>query len=156
MVAGSGHGGNSVEGRGEGIAAAEATREQEDSGPERATLTDPKDPRSVAGMELPSRPPTRRPRPASAAFRPQFTLVAVYFFAFFLFFCLLLALPALLEGLRSLPPSEGPITDQERKLAAELTRDALRGRLPYALLATVVTLGLGLWAKALPGLRQSR
>jgi hypothetical protein len=89
-------------------------------------------------------------------FRPQFTLVALYFFGFFLFFCLVMAMPALLDGLRSLPPSGGPITEQERELAAELTRDALRGRLLYALLATVAAVGLGVWTRALPGLRGPR
>lgn len=82
--------------------------------------------------------------------------MALYFFAFFLFFCLVLALPALLEGFRSLPPGAGAITDQERELAAEIAQDALRGRLPYALLATVAALGLGLWTRALPGFRQPR
>ncbi len=86
-------------------------------------------------------------------FRPQFTLVALYFFGFFLCFCLVLVLPALLEGLRSLPPSEGPLTEPERELAAELARDALRGRIPLALLATVAVLALGLWKRLLPGLR---
>lgn len=86
-------------------------------------------------------------------FRPQFTLVALYFFGFFLFFCLLLALPALLGGLRELAPGDGPLTEQERALAAELTRDALRGRIPVALLATVAVLALALWKRALPGLR---
>lgn len=107
-------------------------------------------------MEAPSRPPTRGPRPAPVTFRPQFTLVALYFFAFFLFFCLVLAMPALLEGLGSLPPGDGAITEQERELAAEITRDALRGKLPYALLATVAALALGLWTRALPGLRRPR
>ncbi len=119
-------------------------------------MTGPQDTRSVAGMDPSPRPPARRPRPAPVTFRPRFTLVALYFFAFFLFFCLVLALPALLEGFRSLPPSDGAITDQERALAAEITRDALRGRIPYALLATVATLGLGLWTRALPGFRGPR
>lgn len=117
-------------------------------------MTGTQDARSVAGMEPPSRPPTRRPRPAPVTFRPRFTLVALYFFAFFLFFCLVLAMPALLESLRSLPPSDGPVTERERQLAAEITRDALRGKLPYALLATVAALGLGLWTQALPGFRR--
>lgn len=119
-------------------------------------MTGTQDARSVAGMEPPSRPPTRRPRPPPVAFRPQFTLVALYFFVFFVFFCLLLAMPALLEGLRSLPPGDGAITERERELAAEIARDALRGKLPYALLATVAALGLGLWTRALPGFRRPR
>jgi hypothetical protein len=89
-------------------------------------------------------------------FRPQVTLVALYFFGCFVCFCVVLAMPALLDGLRSLPPSGGPITEQERELAAELTRDALRGRLLYALLATVAAVGLGVWTRALPGLRGPR
>jgi hypothetical protein len=107
-------------------------------------------------MEGPPRPPPRRPRPTSATFRPEFTLLVVYFFGVFLAFSLLLALPALLEALRTLPPGEGPLTDAERAVAAEAAREALRGRVSYAVIATVVVLGIGVWMRALPGLRGRR
>ena len=116
------------------------------------TLTGERGGRSVAAVATPPRPPPRRPRSAAVAFRPSFTLVALYFFGFFVFFCLLLAMPALLEGLRALPAGDGPISDEERALAAEITKGALRGKLPYALLATVVALAAGIWTRALPGL----
>jgi hypothetical protein len=106
-------------------------------------------------MQGPSRPPPRRPRAAQPTFRPHFTLLLLYFFGLFVFFALLLALPALLEAFRTLPPGEGPLTDQERALAADVAREALRGRVPYAAIAAVLTLGLGAWTGALPGLRRS-
>jgi hypothetical protein len=107
-------------------------------------------------MEGPSRPPLRRPRPAPASFRPEFTLLLLYFFGLFLAFALLLALPALLEALGTLPPGEGPLTPEERALAADTARRALRGRVPIAVVASVVVLGLGVWTRALPGFRHRR
>lgn len=107
-------------------------------------------------MAAPSRPPPRRPRPPAPSFRPEFTLLILYFFAIFLAFALLLALPALIEALRSLPPGDGPLTDAERALAADTAREALRGRVPYAVLATLVVLGIGVWTRSLPGLRGRR
>lgn len=104
-------------------------------------------------MQGPPRPPLRRPRHSTVTFRPQFTLLLLYFFGFFVFFALLLALPALLEGLRSLPAREGPLSEQERALAAEITREALRGRLPYAGIAALAAIALGSWTRTLPGLR---
>ncbi|MEB2345888.1 MAG: hypothetical protein OZ948_14250 [Deltaproteobacteria bacterium] len=105
-------------------------------------------------MEGSPRPPPHRPRPAAPAFRPQFTLLLLYFFGLLLFFALLLALPALLEAFRALPPHEGPLTDAERALAADVAREALHGRLPYAVIAALLALGLGIWTRSLPGLRQ--
>lgn len=107
-------------------------------------------------MSAPSRPPPRRPRPPAPSFRPEFTLLILYFFAIFFAFALLLALPALLEALRSLPPGEGPLTEAERALAAEAARDALRGRIPYAVLGSLVVLAIGVWTRSLPGLRGRR
>jgi hypothetical protein len=80
--------------------------------------------------------------------------VLVYFFAFFALFCLLLALPALLDAARSLPPGTGPLTDAEKELASRVVRDALRGRLDWALIAAAVCVGIGTWTRALPGLRR--
>lgn len=117
-------------------------------------LTDAEGARSVAAMEAPPRPPPRRQRPAPASFRPEFTLLLLYFFGLFLLFALLLALPALLEALRALPPGEGPLTPAERDLAAEAARRALRGRIPIAVVAAVAVLGIGVWTRSLPGLRR--
>ena len=98
--------------------------------------------------------PPLRPRPSSAAFRPQFTLLVLYFFLFFVFFCFVLALPDLVAGARALPPSSGPLTDAEREAGARIAAAALRGKLPLALAATVAALALGAWTRALPGLRR--
>jgi hypothetical protein len=78
----------------------------------------------------------------------------LYFFGLFAFFSLLLALPALLEALRELPPGQGPLTVEERAIAAEATREALRGRVPFAGLAALVVLAVGLYARVLPGLKR--
>jgi hypothetical protein len=120
------------------------------------TLTGVAGVRSVAAMQGTPRPPERRPRPPAASFRPEFTLLLLYFFALFLVFALLLALPSLLEALRALPPGEGPLSEQERALAADAARDALRGRVPYALIAALLVLSLGVWTRSLPGLRRRR
>jgi hypothetical protein len=100
------------------------------------------------------RPPLRAPRRSSVPFRPEFTLLLLYLFAFFAFFALLLALPDLLAGVRALPPAAGPITEEDRAAAARIAREALRGKLGYAFAAGAGALGLGLWARVLPGLRR--
>ncbi|HSJ96417.1 MAG TPA: hypothetical protein VLC53_05065 [Myxococcota bacterium] len=105
-------------------------------------------------MQGTPRPPPRRPRPAPATFRPEFTLLLLYFFGLFLLFALLMALPALLEALRELPPGDGPLTTEERALAAETAREALRGRVPYAVIAALLVLAVGVWTRSLPGLRR--
>ena len=104
-------------------------------------------------MQGPPRPPVRRPRPPAPSFRPEFTLLLLYFFGLFLLFALGLALPALLDALRALPPGEGPLTDAERQVAADVAREALRGRVPYAAIAALLVLALGVWTRSLPGLR---
>jgi hypothetical protein len=97
--------------------------------------------------------PPRRPRPApSAAFRPEFTLFLVYFFGFFVFFALLLALPDLLEALRTLPPAAS--IEEERAAGARVARAALAGKLVWALVAAIVALGIGAYARVLPGLKR--
>lgn len=100
--------------------------------------------------------PRPRPRPprSSGGFRPEFTLYVLYFFAFFLFFALLLAMPALLEGLRSLPP--GADVEAERAAGARIAQRAVEGRLLWAFVAATVTMALGGYTKVLPGLRGHR
>ncbi|HEY8494309.1 MAG TPA: hypothetical protein VIN04_10475 [Myxococcota bacterium] len=107
-------------------------------------------------MQGPPRPPVRRPRPPAPSFRPEFTLLLLYFFGLFLLFALVLALPALLDALRELPPGEGPLTEAERQIAADVAREALRGRVPYAAIAALLVLALGVWTRSLPGLRGPR
>jgi len=104
-------------------------------------------------MEGPPRPPLRQPR---ATFRPEFTLLLLYFAGLFLAFSLLLALPALLDALRALPPGDGPLSEEERAIAARAAQQALSGRLPYAVVAALIALGIGTWTHSLPGLRRHR
>jgi len=99
----------------------------------------------------PTRSPPRSPR-SGASFRPEFTLYLVYFFGFFVFFALLLALPALFEGLRALPPAAS--IEEERAAGARIARHALGGRLPWAVIAALTALGIGGYARVLPGLRR--
>ena len=88
----------------------------------------------------------RRPR---APFRPVFSLMLVYFFGFFFLFCALLVAPALV----SLLGSTGPGPELEAQ-AQRVAHDAIRGRLPLAFLAALVTTGLGIYTRVLPGLRE--
>jgi hypothetical protein len=97
--------------------------------------------------------PTRRPR-RGPEFRPEFTLYLFYFFAFFVFFALLLALPALLEGMRTLP--QAATLEEERAAGAEIARRAVAGRLPLAVIAALVALAVGGYGRMLPGLRRRR
>ncbi len=97
--------------------------------------------------------PKRVPRPATG-FRPEFTLMLVYFFVLFLFFALLLAMPDLLEGMRTLPSAAS--IEEERAAGAEIARRAVQGKLLVAFIATVVALGLGAYTRVLPGIRRSR
>lgn len=103
-------------------------------------------------MNEPPRMP--RHRTSSPSFRPEFTLMLLYFFAFFVFFALLLALPALLEGMRTIPPAN--TIEAERAAGAAIAKRAVQGKLLYALLATFVTLGIGAYARILPGLKRPR
>lgn len=97
--------------------------------------------------------PKHAPRP-SPGFRPEFTLLLLYFFVFFLFFALLLALPALLEGMRTLPPAAS--IEEERAAGAAIAQRAVKGKLFAAFFATVVALGLGAYTRVLPGIRKRR
>jgi hypothetical protein len=98
-------------------------------------------------------PPRMPRRPARApTFRPEFTLLMLYFFAFFIFFALLLALPDLLDGMRNMPPATS--IDAERAAGAEIARHAVDGKLRFAFLAAAVVLGIGAYARVLPGIKR--
>jgi hypothetical protein len=92
--------------------------------------------------------------PRDSGFRPEFTLLTLYFFGFFLLFALLLVLPELLHALRTLPPGATP--EEDRAIAREVARRAATGRLPWALGATIIACALGAYTRALPGLRRRR
>jgi hypothetical protein len=104
-------------------------------------------------MSDPVRMPPRRPR-EGPQFRPEFTLFLVYFFAFFLFFALLLALPDLLEGMRTLPAAA--TIEEERAAGARIAQQAVRGKLLWAVIAAAFALGIGAYARVLPGFKNRR
>lgn len=116
-------------------------------------------------MSEPDRTPTR-PRPTGSSptgprrlpresgYRPEFTLLILYFFGFFILFALLLVLPEMLHALRTIPPAA--TIEEDRAIAAEVARHAASGRLPWAFGATVIACGLGAYTRTLPGLRKRR
>lgn len=86
----------------------------------------------------------------------MFSLVMLYWALFFFVFALLLTVPELVAGYRSLPAGKGPLSPDELAQARDIARHALEGRLLYAVAAATVTVGLALWAGVLPGLRGRR
>ena len=97
-------------------------------------------------------PPRTAHRPARATLRPEFTLLMLYFFVFFLFFALLLALPDLLEGMRTMPPATS--IEAERAAGAQIAQHAVQGKLRWAFLAATVATGIGSYARILPGIKR--
>lgn len=89
--------------------------------------------------------PPRRPPPT---FAPRFTLSLIYLFTFFFFYCLVMVAPALYEVAQSIPP--GP---EQEAAAAAAAKEAIQPRLLVAVLGSVLTVALGVWAKVLPGLK---
>jgi hypothetical protein len=75
----------------------------------------------------------------------------LYFFAFFFGFCFVLVAPELWRVLEGVPP--GPEQEAAARAAA---RTALPPRLGTALGLAVLTTGVGIWARLLPGLRPRR
>lgn len=91
--------------------------------------------------------PTSRPPP----FQPRFTLSLFYLAAFFVLYCLVLVSPALLEVLRTVP--HGP---DQQQAATEAARQAIRGKLLFALLAALASVAIGGRTGWLPGMRPPR
>jgi hypothetical protein len=99
--------------------------------------------------------PRRRPPPPLP--RLRVTMLLFWVGGLFLFFALLLALPALLEGVRSVPPGSGPLPPEELARARELARGAVQGwRLAFCFVAAVAAAALGAWYGVLPGFRDGR
>jgi hypothetical protein len=93
--------------------------------------------------------PSRAP-----VFRPRFTVVLLYVAVFFLIYAMLFALPDLLAGARALGPGPDELTAEELARAQETARRALTGgKVLIALVASLSTVGLGIWRGALPGVR---
>lgn len=91
-------------------------------------------------------PPARRRAPP---FRPLFSLTLVYFAGFFLLFCLFSVAPALVKVAR-----EGEASEEMELRAQSAAHDAIQGRLPLAFIGALVATGLGIYARALPGMRE--
>ena len=72
----------------------------------------------------------------------------IYFFALFVFFALLLALPDLLAGMRTLPPDAS--IEEQRAAGAAIAQRAVAGKLSFAFVA----LGLGAYTRMLPGIKR--
>ena len=78
----------------------------------------------------------------------------LYFAALAFVYCFALASPILYRYFEiGSAPGAGP---EEQARLAEAMREALRGRLWIAALAAAATMGLGIWARVLPGLRPPR
>ena len=70
------------------------------------------------------------PPPSSrSTFSPRYTLLLLYFFVLVMLFCLLFALPALVEAYRSLPPGTARSRPPSSKPRRETARTALSGRI---------------------------
>lgn len=83
------------------------------------------------------------------------TVLLFWVAGFFLLFGLLVALPALIEGLRTLPPGKGPLPPEELARAKEIARNAVGGwRLVFCFGAAVAAAALGAWYGVLPGYRK--
>jgi len=81
-------------------------------------------------------------------------LVLLYLASFFVLFCLAFALPDLVAGFRELPRGAGELSPEELEQASRITRDVLLGgRLLISFLAAGLSVGVGIWFRALPGLR---
>ena len=90
----------------------------------------------------------------AAPFRPRFTLVLLYVAGFFLLYAMLFALPDLIAGARALGPGPEELTPEEMARAHEIARQALAGgKVLIALVASLATVGLGIWRDVLPGVR---
>lgn len=87
-------------------------------------------------------------------FRPSFTLLLLYVAGFFFFYAMLFALPELVAGYRALPQNTAPLTPEELERAKQISQQALSGgKVLLAVLAALATAGLGIWRRALPGVR---
>ena len=77
----------------------------------------------------------------------------LYVAAFYCLFALAVALPALLEALKTLPPGTEPPTREELEVARDAVRAVVDGKLRWVFVAAVGATALGAWFGRLPGLR---
>lgn len=93
-------------------------------------------------------PPTR-----PASFQPRFTLSLLYLFGLFLLYCVLFVLPELSRMVQPAAPGQ---EEAIKQAAAEVARQAIAPRLPFAFAAAILTLVAGSHFGFLPGLRPRR
>jgi hypothetical protein len=111
---------------------------------------------SEPGGDRGERPQAPRRR-ARAGFRPNFVLVVLYVLALTVFFGICFALPALLEGARSLPAGGAELSEAELEAARDITRSALSGgKLILAFVAAAGAVAAGIFTRTLPGFRAPR
>jgi hypothetical protein len=84
-------------------------------------------------------------------FQPRFTLTLLYLLVFFVFYGLLFAAPDLAPLLGEEGRGLAPEALQER--ARVVTQQTLRGKVPLAFGAALVTVAVAAWRRALPGMR---
>ncbi|MGH7288330.1 MAG: hypothetical protein ACREI8_09970 [Myxococcota bacterium] len=98
-------------------------------------------------------PEPRLPR-RSTVFKPRFTIVLLYVAGFFLLYAMLFALPDLVAGARELGPGPEELTSEEMARAQQIASNALAGgKVLIALVASLATVGIGIWRDVLPGVR---
>ena len=90
-------------------------------------------------------PPIRRRPPA---YRPTALLGILYFAVIFFVIGLLLVMPELMKVLETVPP--GP---EQQELANRVAHEAIRPRMPIALVLAVGVTALGGYFGILPGLK---
>jgi hypothetical protein len=86
--------------------------------------------------------------PARTGFQPVFTVLILYFAAFFIGFALLLILPEMLDAAARLPPGADPEVE-----GARVAQAAAASHLLEAFLLATVTLVIGAYYQVLPGIR---
>ncbi len=80
----------------------------------------------------------------------------LYFAAFFMGFSFLMVLPSLIEGARTLAPGPEELEPAELARASEMVQERLRGKLPWAFVLAIGSVGVLTWYERLPGMRGSR
>src|SRR5215475_5025004 len=95
----------------------------------------------------PEHPLPRRPAP----FKPRFTVMLFYVAAFFVLYALLFVAPDLIPLLG--PEGQALAPDELQARAQQVAHEAMQGKVFTALVASLATVGIGVWRDVLPGVR---